>query len=302
MTGHGPENLRGILLMIAAMAGFAVEDMLLKSVYGHLPVGQILVLFGAGGAVVFAVMTLRGGQPLFSRAALVPAVAWKAGNEVMGRVFYTLAIALTPLSSASAILQATPLVVTLGAALIFRERVVWQRWLAIFIGFVGVLVILRPGLEGFTPASILAVLGTLGFAGRDLATRAAPKALGNMVLGFYGFLVLVPTGLAMLAVTGGAVVPTPSEGLRLIAAIVFGVSAYAFLTAAMRIGEVAVVTPFRYSRLVFALVVGMAVFGERPDLATLIGAAIVVASGIYTIAMARRPVPRNVAARPPAVR
>ncbi len=295
MTGH-PENLRGIVLMIAAMAGFAIEDMLLKSVYGHLPVGQILMVFGAGGAVVFAVLTLRQGQRLFSRAALVPAVAWKAGNEVIGRVFYTLAIALTPLSSASAILQATPLVVTLGAALIFGERVVWQRWLAIFIGFLGVLVILRPGLEGFTPAAILAVIGTLGFAGRDLATRAAPKTLGNMLLGFYGFLVLVPTGLAMLAVTGGAVLPTLSELLRLMLAIAVGVSAYAFLTAAMRLGEVAVVTPFRYTRLVFALLVGIVVFGERPDAATLVGAAIVVGSGIYTILMARRPARRAAAA------
>jgi len=295
VTGH-PENLRGIVLMIAAMAGFAIEDMLLKSVYGHLPVGQILMVFGAGGAVVFAVLTLRQGQRLFSRAALVPAVAWKAGNEVIGRVFYTLAIALTPLSSASAILQATPLVVTLGAALIFGERVVWQRWLAIFIGFLGVLVILRPGLEGFTPAAILAVIGTLGFAGRDLATRAAPKTLGNMLLGFYGFLVLVPTGLAMLAVTGGAVLPTLSELLRLMLAIAVGVSAYAFLTAAMRLGEVAVVTPFRYTRLVFALLVGIVVFGERPDAATLVGAAIVVGSGIYTILMARRPARRAAAA------
>lgn len=287
MSGH-PENLRGIILMVAAMAGFAVEDMLLKSVYGHLPVGQILAMFGLGGAVVFAILTLRGGGALFPRAALVPAIAWKAGNEVTGRVFYTLAIALTPLSSASAILQATPLVVTLGAALIFGERVVWQRWLAIFIGFVGVLIILRPGLDGFTPAAILAVLGTLGFAGRDLATRAAPKTLGNMVLGFYGFLILVPTGLAMLAVTGGAVFPTTTEVVRLGTAIAFGVTAYAFLTAAMRIGEVAVVTPFRYSRLVFALLLGILVFDESPDLAMLAGAGIVVASGIYTILMARR--------------
>ncbi len=288
MSGQ-PENLRGIFLMIAAMAGFAVEDMILKSVYGHLPVGQILAMFGAGGTVVFAILTRRGGGVLFPRAALVPAMAWKVGNEVAGRVFYTLAIALSPLSSASAILQATPLVVTLGAALIFGERVVWQRWLAIFLGFVGVLVILRPGLEGFTPASVLAVLGTLGFAGRDLATRAAPKTLGNMLLGFYGFAVLVPTGLVMLAFSGGAVVPTVSEVLRLALGVAFGATAYAFLTGAMRIGDVAVVTPFRYTRLIFALIVGIAVFGERPDMATLLGAAIVVGSGIYTLLMARRP-------------
>jgi drug/metabolite transporter (DMT)-like permease len=284
------ENLRGILLMVAAMAGFAVEDMLLKAAYrfGNLPVGEMLAIFGAGGALIFAVLTLRSGQRLFPPAAWVPSVAWKAGNEVLGRVFYTLAIALTPLSSASAILQATPLVVTLGAALFFGERVGWRRWTAIAVGFVGVLVILRPGLEGFTPASVFAVLGTLGFAGRDLATRAAPKALGNLVLGFYGFLVLVPTGLAMLALTGGGAVPTAPEALRLAGAIVFGTAAYYFLTAAMRLGEVSVVTPFRYTRLIFALILGVLVFGERPDAMTLAGAGIVVASGLYTILRARR--------------
>jgi len=282
------QNLRGILLMIAAMAGFAVEDMLLKSVYVRLPVGEILTLFGAGGTAVFAALVLRAGQPVLTCAALTPAVWCRAGCEVAGRLFYTLAIALTPLSSASAILQATPLVVTLGAALIFREHVGWRRWTAIAVGFLGVLILLRPGLEGFTPASVFAVLGTLGFAGRDLATRAAPKDLSNLQLGVYGFAVMVPTGIAMLAATGGGVVPDASEWARLAGAVGFGVVAYYMLTAAMRIGEIGVVTPFRYTRLLFALILGVTVFAERPNGPTLIGAAVIVGSGLYTILRERR--------------
>ncbi|MGB3280165.1 MAG: DMT family transporter, partial [Pseudorhodobacter sp.] len=208
--------------------------------------------------------------------------------EVMGRLFYTLAIALTPLSSASAILQATPLVVVAGAAAFFGEAVGWRRWSAIVAGFIGVLIILRPGLDGFTPLSILAVLGTLGFSGRDLATRAAPKTLSNLTLGVYGFAMMVPTVAALLAWTGGAVLPGPGASLALAAATVFGVAGYYALTAAMRVGEMSIVTPFRYTRLLFALILGALVFAERPDTATLLGSAVIVASGIYTLLRGRR--------------
>jgi drug/metabolite transporter (DMT)-like permease len=282
------ENLRGALFMVVAMAGFAVEDMLLKRVSRDLPVGEVLILFGAGGMLAFMTLTARQGQALFHPAVLAPRMLSKAAFEVMGRLFYTLAIALTALSSASAILQATPLVVVAGAALIFGESVGWRRWLVILVGFGGVLVILRPGLEGFTPLSLLAVAGLIGFAGRDLATRAAPPVLSNLQLGIYGFAAMVPTGAALLAWTGGGAIPDAAQAVQLTAAIGFGVFAYWALTVAMRTGEVSVVTPFRYTRLVFALILGVLVFGERPDALTLIGSAIVVGAGIYTLVSARR--------------
>jgi drug/metabolite transporter (DMT)-like permease len=281
-------NLRGSLLMIAAMAGFAVEDMFLKTAARDMPVGQILMIFGAAGMVGFAILAKAQGARLVTPALLSPAILARAGCEVTGRLFYTLALALTPLSSASAILQAAPLVVVAGAALIFGERVGWRRWSAIAAGFVGVMVILRPGLEGFTPLSILAVLGMLGFAGRDLATRAAPKTISNLTLGVYGFAMMVPTGAALLAWTEGAVWPSPALAAALAGATVFGVAGYYALTAAMRVGEVSLITPFRYSRLLFALILGALVFAERPDAATLIGSAIIVASGIYTLLRGRR--------------
>lgn len=269
--------------MTLAMAAFAVEDTFIKRATTGLAVGEVLILFGLGGMLCFMVLTRASGQPIWHPAVVSPLLLMKAGFEVTGRLGYTLGIALTPLSNASAILQATPLVVVAGAAIFFRERVGPRRWAAIGVGFIGVLVILRPGLDGFVPAALWTVIGLLGFAGRDLATRAAPKVLSNFQLGIYGFAALIPTGAIILAFNGQPSLPAMPDLLLIGGAVVFGVSAYWALTAAMRIGEVSVVTPFRYTRLIFALVLGVLVFGERPDLATLAGAGLIIASGIYTL-------------------
>ncbi|MDZ4134473.1 MAG: DMT family transporter, partial [Paracoccaceae bacterium] len=231
----------------------------------------------------FAILARRRGARVLHPAIMSRPILMRAAFEVAGRLFYTLALALVPLSLASAILQATPLVVVAGAALIFGESVGWRRWSAISIGFVGVLVVLRPGLEGFSALSLLAVAGMIGFAGRDLATRAAPPVLSNLQLGVYGFAMMVPTGAVLLAFTGGAVWPDAPTAGALTGATLFGVAAYYALTAAMRVGAVSVVTPFRYTRLVFALVLAVLIFGETPDALTLLGSAIIVASGIYTL-------------------
>jgi drug/metabolite transporter (DMT)-like permease len=279
---------RGSLWMVAAMAGFAVEDMFLKRAATTLPVGQILMIFGIGGTLAFAVLAVRQGERVLHPAILSPVILGRCGFEALGRLFYTLAIALTPLSSASAILQAAPLVVVSGAAILFGERVGLRRWLAILAGFGGVLMVLRPGLDGFTPLSLLAVAGMLGFAARDLATRAAPAILSNLQLGIYGFAMMVPAGAVLLALSGGAAMPDPAAAAHLAAATAIGVGAYYALTAAMRTGDVSVVTPFRYTRLLCALILGTAVFGERPDAITLAGSAVIVASGLYTLLAAGR--------------
>lgn len=282
------ENTRGSVAMVLAMAAFSLEDMFIKAASGTVPVGEILVLFGLGGTLAFIVLTLSRRETILSRAILSPAILTRVICEIAGRFGFTLAIALTPLSSASAILQATPLVVVAGAAIFFGERVGWSRWVAILIGFVGVLMIIRPGLESFEPASLFAVVGMLGFAGRDLATRAAPAELSNMQLGVYGFFILIPTGVVMQLFTGPAVWPDLHSGLQIAGAMLFGVIAYYLLTVAMRAGQVSVVTPFRYTRLVFALLLSALVFSERPDAMTLIGSVIIVGSGIYTLLRNRR--------------
>ncbi len=269
--------------MVAAMAGFAVEDAFLKAATHEVAVGLALVILGLAGVVVFSAVALRAGTMPLPRSILSRTMALRSGFEIVGRLFYALAIALTPISTASAILQATPLVVVLGAAVIFGERIGWWRWALILLGFAGVLVILRPGIEGFSALSLLALTAMVGFAGRDLATRAAPLALSNAQLGVTGFIMLTLSGVIILTVTGGATVPSPATLGLLAGASLFGILAYAALTQAMRTGAVGVVTPFRYSRLLFAAVLGIGVFGERPDAATLAGSALVVACGIILL-------------------
>lgn len=274
--------------MVAAMAGFAIEDMFLKSAARHMPVGEVITLFGLGGMLAFILLARRQGEPAFSAAMLSRPMLVRSGFEVTGRLFYSLAVALTPLSIASAILQATPLVVVAGAAVLFGETVGLRRWLAIIAGFVGVMLIIRPGLAGFDVLSLLTVIGLIGFAGRDLATRAAPPALSNMQLGVAGFAMLTLAGVIILLVNGEYRMPD-ATGLGLtLCATLFGVVAYNALTTAMRTGEVSAVTPFRYTRLLFALILGATIFGERPDALTLLGSAIVVASGIYVLTQNRR--------------
>ncbi|WP_299023578.1 DMT family transporter [uncultured Sulfitobacter sp.] len=283
------DNLRGAIFMVLAMLGFAIEDSFIKMMGDALPIGQILFMLGLGGSAIFAVIVLIQGRALFERAMLTGPVILRGVGEIIGTMCFISAIVFTPLSTASAILQATPLVVTLGAALFLGEAVGWRRWAAIAVGFMGVLMIIRPGLEGFSPLSLFALGGVLGLALRDIATRKVPQTLSTMQLSFLGFLVLIPAGLMLLPVTGQ---PLAALDLRLtaliIASITIGVFAYYAIVAAMRVGEVSFVSPFRYSRLIFALFIGMVFFDERPDIWTLLGAAIIVASGIYTVLRERK--------------
>ncbi|KZL19605.1 Riboflavin transporter [Pseudovibrio axinellae] len=269
--------------MVLAMLLFAIEDTLLKTATASVPVGQTLMLFGMGGTLGFLLLTWRRGERAFTPQALKATLFTRAFFEILGRLFFLLSLALNTLSSTSAILQATPIAVTLGAAVLFGERVSWQRWVAIMIGFVGVLMIIQPSSEAFQVTSILAILGMIGFAGRDLATRAAPPALSNMQLGVYGFAVLIPTGAFYSLWSGGFVSPDRFSGFMIAAGTLVGIGAYYSLTVAMRTGLVSVVTPFRYSRLLFGLMLGLLVFDESADAMTLAGSAIIVLSGLYIL-------------------
>lgn len=274
-------NLQGAGLMVLAMAGFAVEDLFIKSAARHMPVGQVMVLMGLTGALIFAALSHRKGQAAVPASFVTPILLLRSGCEISGRLFYSLAIAFTPLSTSSAILQATPLVVIAGAALVFGETVDKRRWAAVLVGFIGVLIILRPGVDGFSALSLLAVAGMLGFAGRDLATRAAPKVLSNTQLGTLGFAMMALAGGIILTLSGGIVLPDATGTWLLCGATGFGILGYNALTAAMRTGDVGAVTPMRYSRLVFAMILAMAFLGEMPDAAVLLGAALIVLSGLY---------------------
>lgn len=276
-------NLLGALFMVLAMAGFAVEDSLVKIAASSLPLSQILLSIGVLGTLTFLALSIRAGEPAFSRAMLSPVMLIRSAFEVMGRFFYILAITLTPLSTASAILQASPLVVIAGAGIFFGEKVSLRRWIWVLVGFAGVLMILRPGTEGFGILSLLAVIATLGFSGRDLATRAAPLTMSPYQLGVLGFLMLILAGLIALPFGPSLVWPTGMAALSLLGGATAAVLAYSALTLAMRTGEIGAVTPFRYSRLVFAMIAGIAFFHERPDLWTIIGSVVVIGSGLAAL-------------------
>ncbi|SLN21515.1 EamA-like transporter family protein [Roseivivax jejudonensis] len=278
-----PET-RGALLMSAAMLGFAIEDALFKAATATVSPGLGTLIFGLGGLVLYAALVRRAGLPVWTRAYLSRTMLLRSGFEVTGRLFYALALAFAPLSVTSAILQAAPLVVTLGAALALAEPVGARRWLAMGIGFVGVLLILRPSAEGFEASALFAVLGMIGFAGRDVATRASPPEISTTQLGIPGFATVTLAGLVILAFEPGLpAMPQPAAAGLLAATAVTGVVAYGALTQAMRTGAVAVVAPFRYTRLIAALVLAYVVFGERPDALMLAGAGLIVGSGLYTL-------------------
>lgn len=275
-------NLRASLWMVVAMAGFAIEDAVIKHLAGQMPVGQIMLLLGLGGFAAFGLLLWPRGLRLFTAEALRGAVLLRNLCEIVGAGGVVLAIALLPLATVTAILQAMPLVVTLGAALFLGEVVGWRRWGAILVGLAGVMIIIRPGAADFDPAALVAVVAVLGLAGRDLATRRVPVRVHSLQLAGWGFGMLVPAGLVLMLLGAPPVSPATVQWLWLAAALAAGMLAYGALVAATRSGDIAATVPFRYSRLVFAMLIGLIFFGERPDGWTLAGSALVVGAGLFS--------------------
>ena len=276
------DNLKGILFMILAMAGFACEDLFIKMLSENLPISEIIIILGFSGSIIFLIIGLLTKAPIFHQGLLTTPVIIRTLCELFGALFFVLAIALTPLSSASAIIQVMPLLVTIGAAIFFKEKVGWRRWTAVFVGFIGVLLILRPGFGSFMPASIFALLGATFLAGRDLATRAIEVKLPSVTISLYAFLAFGVSGIMLIPFSSDMLVPSSKAILFFAGASAFGGIAYYSIVIAARTGEMSVISPFRYSRLVFAMLLSIIVLSERPDMLTLLGAAIIVASGVYT--------------------
>jgi drug/metabolite transporter (DMT)-like permease len=281
------ENLTGILLMLAAMALFAVEDLFLKLAAADLPIGQIILISGALGLPVFVGMAWRQGQGILVKDALQPAVIARNIGEMVAAAAYVAALAVVPLGTVASVLQALPLFMTMGAALVFGEQVGWRRWTAILVGFAGVLLVIQPGADGFRVEALLVLISVAGIVVRDLAARAIPARVSTAQVSAWGLMSVTVLGLGMIAVTGEVRAVTGTEALVLAGAVVFGTAGYWAVTAATRTGEVSVVAPFRYARLVFSMGIGVVFLAERPDLLTLVGAAIIVGSGLYAFARER---------------
>ncbi|MEQ9260820.1 MAG: DMT family transporter [Roseovarius sp.] len=282
-------NIHGILLVVAAMAGFTIEDLLIKQLTETLPVGQLLMMLGVASAVIFALLSRLRGHSVFARAAWRPVFLVRALAEAAAALSFVTALSLVDISVVAAVFQATPLVITMGAALFLGEQVGWRRWSAIGLGFLGVLVIIRPGFSGFEPAVLFVLITVAAIAARDLVTRRMDVSVPSMVIAFQGFAVLVPAGAVLLALG-----PAPAQGLTgmqpwmMLGAVATGAASYYCIVHAMRIADASSVMPFRYTRLLFSLIAGVLVFGERPDALTLGGATLIMATGLYTFLREQR--------------
>lgn len=278
------DNIRGAAFMVFAMFCFAVEDALIKALAGAIPAGQVLGIICFGGFLAFLAWSVLKGEPLWQPAYADPKVVMRSLCEVIGSCFFVSALALIPLTTASAVIQATPLVVAMGAALFLGQSIGWRRWLAIVVGFIGVLIIIRPGMDGFVPATLLAVGGMFGLAARDLITRSLTVTLSGPQLGIHAFGMVTPAAFILVLLQGQTpIMPTAGQWALLGAGVAIGMLAYLAIIAATRKGNAGIISSFRYSRMIFALIVGYIAFTEIPDAATLIGATIIIASGIFTL-------------------
>lgn len=281
------DTLRAIGFMVLSMATFATADSFIKLASTTLPASQVLMALGLGGTVIFATICVLRGIPLYSPRIFHPAMLARAAAEIVATCGFLMALTLLDFSVASSIIQVAPLLVTLGAAFLLREAVSWRRWSAVIIGFIGVLIILNPTgtqgnlLEANPAGAILALVGVTGLAGRDLATRFLPKDVPNLQAATWGFGSVIIAGLILSLFGASWVWPTPVAWGHVAGLVIFACIGYFAVTAAMRIGDVSAVAPFRYSRIVFAFILSVVIFGETLTPRILIGATIIVAAGLY---------------------
>ena len=277
-------NFKGILLMLIAMAGFTMEDLFMKKLSVNLSTGQILITFGFGSSLVFALMAKSKGYKLTAKIFWSKGMLIRQFAEGIAAIAFITSLTLIPLSTVAAVFQATPLVITMGAALFLGEAVGWRRWLAIIVGLIGVLIIIRPGLNSFDPNVGYVLIAVLFVTVRDLITRKLPMNVPSTIVSFQAFASLIIAGGILIFLSDQKIVGLDKNQIYFVlGGIIFGVIGYYCIVASTRIGEAGVVTPFRYSRLLFAIIIGFLFFNERPDFLTLLGASIVIMTGIYTV-------------------
>lgn len=275
-------NMIGAFLMMASMACFTLNDTLIKLSGAQVPLFQLIFLRSMiTCALILVTRGYLGALHLRIARRDWTLIAVRAGTEVIIAYFFINALLHMPLANVTAILQVVPLAVTLASALVLREAVGWRRFLAIGIGFIGVLMIVKPGAAGFNSWSMYALVAVLAVTVRDLATRRLSPTVPSMTVTLMTALaVMGAAGVAALTEPWVAIAPQTGGMIALAALCVLG--GYHFSVQVMRTGDVAFTAPFRYTGLIWAFLLGWFVFGEWPDLVTLLGAAIIAATGLFT--------------------
>ncbi len=277
------DNSRGALLMIATMAAFTANDTFFKSLSDDMPLAQGIFLRGClVTAALVAYFRISGAKWSLGTGKNTRLVLIRTLAEMVTAYLFLTALFNMPLANATAILQALPLTVSLAGAYFFAESLGWRRLAAIAIGFVGVLLIIRPGTDGFSVYSLFVVAAVLTITLRDLVTRGFSSDVSSVAVATVAAVgITAAFGVVSIWVDWQPI--TLSAAISLAGAAACIILAYVLSVAVMRVGEVGFVSPFRYSSLIFALVLGFFVFDEWPDTLALFGAAIVVATGIYTL-------------------
>lgn len=276
-------NMRSALYMSFAMFGFTFNDAFMKNLSEDMGMGQAIFLRGIFASSLIILIAYKKGALRPLRTALQPMPFLRTAGEAMATVFFLSALTQIPLANASAIIQALPLLVTVGAAVFLKEAVGWRRWTAILIGFLGVLLVIRPGAAGYTPYSLLVVAAVLCAATRDLATRALHKDTPSLFLSVLTALAVTATGLVMWVLDGSVAAVGIVQIIKIVAASLFILVGYQFIVLAVREGEIAFVVPFRYTALLWSILLGVVIFSDYPDPLTIAGSTIIVLTGIYTL-------------------
>ena len=270
--------------MTLSMAGFAIEDLFIKILSETIPVPQILIYVGVLATVILCTISkIKGIQIIHNGMYRNKYFIMRSFADMLGAVLIVTSISLMPLSTVSSILQALPLFITIGAIFLFNENVGWRRWSAILLGFFGVILILKPGLNGFNLSSIIVLIAVGCLAVRDLVTRRINKEIHSITVSLYAFILTIVGGIISIPFFDKFVTLTQYEWIIVLTISLFGTFSYFMLVLATRKGEISVIAPFRYSRLVFALILAIIILNERPDINTITGMFIIVFAGYYTI-------------------
>ena len=276
------DNARGVVLMTVAMAAFTLNDTAMKLVMQSVPLFQAIGLRGLLATLVLLVLGWRmGGLRLKLPRRDLWLLALRSLAEVLGTLSFLAALNHMPLANLSAILQVLPLAVTLAAALFLGDRVGWRRMTAIVVGFIGVLIIIRPGPAGFDLWALMGLASVACVVVRDLTTRRMSASLPSVTVALSAAVTVLAMG-GMGTVIQGWHPVGGREWLLLFAAASALIVGYLTVVMTIRVGEISFVAPFRYTALLWAMALDFLIFGHLFDALTMIGAALVVATGIFT--------------------
>lgn len=275
-------NGRAIATMIGAMGCFVLNDALVKHVSQSMPSAQLIFLRGLMASALVLLVAHRLGALRQAGAVLNPRVALRGAVDACATMMYLLSLFRLPIGNATAINLAAPLFMTVFAVLFMGERAGMARWSAVVLGFAGVLCVVQPSGEGFNAWALLCLLGTLFHAMRDLMTRRIDPAIPSIIITLATALAVTLLAGCLTLLSGWQAFAMRDLALLGVAAA-FLASGYFLLVQCMRVGEVSLTAPFRYTAVLFAMLLGYAIWDEVPSGWAWLGVALLVGSGLYML-------------------